>query len=255
MRTAAPEGTVVTISMFTVGRYHGRQRPATQRRGMASMAMTNTRAASADTGNAAPPASPSAHAGSRAAGRGGTAVPGAHASSAWPKRSTRRSFVCISATSPATGIPGGARTPSPTPSRACRLTGTPGSTSFLIRTACSSLPRPLREGAEFGKTGRRCARRPSPRSPARACGYRSRWRRSGSGCRPPAEEPPAPHRGTGYSPPPRSRNIPIDPHSSGNPASKTTHTRETVSFPKAVKVGMSWANQLKRNMMPKNRPP
>ena len=62
-------------------------------------------------------------------------------------------------------------------------------------------------------------------------------------------------RGAGYSPPPpRSRNTPIAPHSSGSAASRTIHTRATVSFPTAVNVGVIWLNQFQRNTMPKNRP-
>ena len=59
--------------------------------------------------------------------------------------------------------------------------------------------------------------------------------------------PPGEARRADYSaPPPRSRNTPIEPHSSGRAASWTIHTRDTVSFPTAVNVGVSWANQLKR---------
>ena len=63
-------------------------------------------------------------------------------------------------------------------------------------------------------------------------------------------------QGTGYSPPPpRSRNIPIVPHSRGSPASRIIQTRMTVSAPMPVNVGVIWANQFVRNRIPKNTPP
>ena len=66
---------------------------------------------------------------------------------------------------------------------------------------------------------------------------------------------PAVRRGYPPSPPPRSRNTPIAPHSSGSAASRSIHTRATVSFPTAVNPGLSRLNQFQRKMMPKNRPP